>query len=82
LPRARAAGQRQQREQPDRIVAPTLIHGCQVDAGLSAKTVARHRTNTLQKLELRGHLALTRYAIKAGLIEPWPANARTYSTRP
>ena len=38
--------------------------------GISAKTVDRHRTNTLQKLGLRDRLALTRYAIRAGLIEP------------
>jgi hypothetical protein len=30
----------------------------------------RHRTNTLQKLGLRDCLALTRYAIRVGLIEP------------
>ncbi|MCV7382828.1 response regulator [Mycolicibacter longobardus] len=38
--------------------------------GISAKTVDRHRTNTLQKLGLRDRLALTRYAIRTGLIEP------------
>ncbi len=38
--------------------------------GISAKTVDRHRTNILQKLGLRDRLALTRYAIRAGLIEP------------
>jgi DNA-binding NarL/FixJ family response regulator len=38
--------------------------------GISAKTVDRHRTNTLAKLGLRDRLALTRYAIRAGLIEP------------
>jgi DNA-binding NarL/FixJ family response regulator len=38
--------------------------------GISAKTVDRHRTNTLGKLGLRDRLALTRYAIRAGLIEP------------
>jgi DNA-binding NarL/FixJ family response regulator len=38
--------------------------------GISAKTVDRHRTNLLQKLGLRDRLALTRYAIRAGLIEP------------
>ncbi len=37
---------------------------------ISAKTVDRHRTNTLAKLGLRDRLALTRYAIRAGLIEP------------
>src|SRR6478609_6278126 len=35
--------------------------------GISAKTVDRHRTNTLAKLGLRDRLALTRYAIRAGL---------------
>ena len=38
--------------------------------GISAKTVDRHRTNTLAKLGLRDRLALTRYAIRSGLIEP------------
>ncbi|MGH3971246.1 MAG: response regulator transcription factor, partial [Mycobacterium sp.] len=38
--------------------------------GISAKTVDRHRTNTLQKLGLHDRLALTRYAIRTGLIEP------------
>ncbi|ORV98389.1 response regulator [Mycobacterium kyorinense] len=38
--------------------------------GISAKTVDRHRTNILQKLGLRDRLALTRYAIRTGLIEP------------
>jgi DNA-binding NarL/FixJ family response regulator len=38
--------------------------------GISAKTVDRHRANILQKLGFRDRLALTRYAIRAGLIEP------------
>ncbi|MFD9908301.1 response regulator [Streptomyces sp. NPDC059063] len=37
---------------------------------ISAKTVERHRANLLHKLGLRDRLALTRYAIRAGLIEP------------
>ena len=37
---------------------------------ISAKTVDRHRTNTLAKLGLQDRVALTRYAIRAGLIEP------------
>jgi DNA-binding NarL/FixJ family response regulator len=37
---------------------------------ISAKTVERHRANMLQKLGLRDRLELTRYAIRAGLIEP------------
>jgi DNA-binding NarL/FixJ family response regulator len=37
---------------------------------ISAKTVERHRSNILQKLGLRDRLELTRYAIRAGLIEP------------
>lgn len=37
---------------------------------ISVKTVDRHRTNILAKLGLRDRLALTRYAIRAGLIEP------------
>jgi DNA-binding NarL/FixJ family response regulator len=35
---------------------------------ISAKTVDRHRTNTLAKLGLRDRLALARYAIRAGSI--------------
>lgn len=38
--------------------------------GISAKTVDRHRANILQKLGLRDRLALTRYAIRSGLVEP------------
>jgi DNA-binding NarL/FixJ family response regulator len=37
---------------------------------ISVKTVERHRANLLQKLGLRDRLQLTRYAIRAGLIEP------------
>ncbi|MFJ8691415.1 response regulator [Streptomyces roseolilacinus] len=37
---------------------------------ISVKTVQRHRANLLQKLGLRDRLQLTRYAIRAGLIEP------------
>ncbi|WTW99054.1 response regulator transcription factor [Streptomycetaceae bacterium NBC_01309] len=37
---------------------------------ISAKTVERHRANMLQKLGLKDRLELTRYAIRAGLIEP------------
>ncbi|MEV0109372.1 response regulator transcription factor [Nocardia sp. NPDC050799] len=40
------------------------------DLVISVKTVDRHRANILQKLGLRDRLALTRYAIRAGLIEP------------
>jgi DNA-binding NarL/FixJ family response regulator len=34
------------------------------------KTVERHRANILAKLEMRDRTQLTRYAIRAGLIEP------------
>lgn len=37
---------------------------------ISVKTVERHRANLLQKLGLRDRVELTRYAIRAGLIEP------------
>ncbi|MBV2353823.1 response regulator transcription factor [Streptomyces sp. J2-1] len=37
---------------------------------ISVKTVERHRANLLQKLGLRDRLELTRYAIRAGLVEP------------
>jgi len=37
---------------------------------LSIKTVERHRSNILHKLNLRDRVDLTRYAIRRGLIEP------------
>ena len=37
---------------------------------ISVKTVERHRANLLQKLGLKDRLELTRYAIRARLIEP------------
>jgi DNA-binding NarL/FixJ family response regulator len=37
---------------------------------ISVKTVERHRANVLAKLEMRDRTQLTRYAIRAGLIEP------------
>lgn len=37
---------------------------------ISAKTVERHRANLLAKLGMRDRLELTRYAIRAGLIDP------------
>ncbi|MEU6844837.1 response regulator transcription factor [Streptomyces sp. NPDC046716] len=37
---------------------------------ISVKTVERHRANLMQKLGLRDRLALARYAIRVGLIEP------------
>ncbi|WP_445399158.1 response regulator [Streptomyces sp. LE64] len=37
---------------------------------ISVKTVERHRANLLQKLGLKDRLELTRYAIRAGLIDP------------
>ena len=37
---------------------------------ISVKTVERHRSNVLQKLGMRDRLELTRYAIRAGLVEP------------
>jgi DNA-binding NarL/FixJ family response regulator len=36
----------------------------------SEKTVERHRANVLEKLGVRDRVALTRYAIRWGLIEP------------
>jgi DNA-binding CsgD family transcriptional regulator len=38
---------------------------------ISVKTVERHRANMLQKLGLKDRLELTRYAIRAGLNEPY-----------
>lgn len=43
-------------------IADTLV--------ISVKTVDRHRANILQKLGMRDRLALTRFAIRAGLVEP------------
>ena len=37
---------------------------------ISEKTVDRHRTNVLEKLELNDRVGLTRYAVRRGLIEP------------
>jgi DNA-binding NarL/FixJ family response regulator len=37
---------------------------------ISVKTVDRHRANVLHKLGMHDRLQLTRYAIRAGLIEP------------
>lgn len=37
---------------------------------ISPKTVERHRANILSKLGMRDRVELTRYAIRAGLIEP------------
>ncbi len=37
---------------------------------ISVKTVERHRSNVLGKLGMRDRTELTRYAIRAGLIEP------------
>lgn len=37
---------------------------------ISVKTVERHRANVLAKLGMRDRTELTRYAIRAGLIEP------------
>ncbi|WP_214103613.1 response regulator [Acrocarpospora catenulata] len=45
-----------------REIAETLV--------ISVKTVDRHRANILAKLGMRDRLDLTRYAIRAGLIEP------------
>jgi DNA-binding NarL/FixJ family response regulator len=45
-----------------RAIADTLV--------ISEKTVDRHRANILQKLGMRDRLELTRFAIRAGLVEP------------
>jgi DNA-binding NarL/FixJ family response regulator len=38
--------------------------------GISGKTVEKHRANILARLGMRDRTELTRYAIRAGLIEP------------
>jgi DNA-binding NarL/FixJ family response regulator len=43
-------------------IAETLV--------ISEKTVERHRANVMEKLGMRDRVALTRYAIRHGLIEP------------
>jgi DNA-binding NarL/FixJ family response regulator len=45
-----------------REIAETLV--------ISEKTVERHRANVLDKLGMRDRVALTRYAIRRGLVEP------------
>jgi DNA-binding NarL/FixJ family response regulator len=45
-----------------REIAATLV--------ISYRTVERHRANILAKLGMRDRTELTRYAIRAGLIEP------------
>jgi len=37
---------------------------------ISEHTVERHRANVLDKLHLKDRVALTRYAIRQGLVEP------------
>lgn len=37
---------------------------------ISEKTVERHRANVVEKLGLRDRVAITRYAIRLGLVEP------------
>ena len=37
---------------------------------ITEKTVERHRSNVLEKLGLRDRVALTRYAVRRGLVEP------------
>jgi DNA-binding NarL/FixJ family response regulator len=48
------------------------LSGREIAAALtiSEKTVERHRANILEKLGMRDRVALTRYAIRRGLIEP------------
>jgi DNA-binding NarL/FixJ family response regulator len=47
---------------PSKEIAAALV--------ISVKTVERHRANVLAKLGMRDRTELTRYAIRAGLIEP------------
>ena len=49
---------------------PETGTGTVADLVRSLKTVERHRANILRKLGMRDRTQLTRYAIRAGLIEP------------
>jgi DNA-binding NarL/FixJ family response regulator len=44
--------------------------GISEELGISEKTVDRHRSNVLEKLNMRDRVDLTRYAIRRGLVEP------------
>ncbi|NLU70736.1 response regulator transcription factor [Streptomyces sp. HNM0574] len=69
-------------EAPDRILTPREEEVLKLVAEghssreiaealvISVKTVQRHRENLLGKLGLHDRLGLTRYAIRAGLVEP------------
>jgi DNA-binding NarL/FixJ family response regulator len=51
--------------------AAGIGHGAVVEMlFISIKTVHRHRANLLHKRGLRDRLELTRYATRAGLIDP------------
>jgi DNA-binding NarL/FixJ family response regulator len=59
----------------EREVLKLIAEGCsgqQIASMLyiSEKTVDRHRSNLLGKLDLRDRVDLTRYAIRSGLVEP------------
>jgi DNA-binding NarL/FixJ family response regulator len=69
-------------EDPDDLLSPRELEVVKLIAeGLSGReiaealtisehTVERHRANILDKLEMRDRVALTRYAVRRGLIEP------------
>ncbi len=38
--------------------------------GVSIKTIDTHRLNILKKMDLRGNVALVRFMIRSGLVQP------------
>jgi two-component system, NarL family, response regulator NreC len=77
LRRVRSGGERgaydgltdREREVLTRIAEGETSQAIAVALGISLKTVERHRTNIMEKLNLHNRIELTRYAIRKGLIQ-------------